>query len=89
MNLSQIVAEAAKASVQEADATVVKYIEESIRHITDRGDRIEDYSLVLVNNPAEINESGYRISMQYRIMPVSEISNLPIIGREEVTTNSH
>lgn len=74
MDLAEITKKLAQSQVQETDALTAKYIEEAVKHITERGDKIEDYALVLVTNPAELKDSGLRVSMQYRIVPLEEVT---------------
>lgn len=81
-NLQEISTKIADYRVQQTDAMTAKYLEEVMKHITERGDKVEDYSLVLVNNPMEIIESGLRVSVQYRVMKISELQNLPEYGEQ-------
>lgn len=80
IDLSELTAKIAKANVQVADAMVAKYIEEAVRHITERGDKIEDYTLYFVNNPMETVKDGLKVSVQYRIGHIDELRNLPVYG---------
>ena len=79
-NLQELSTKIADYRVQQTDAMTAKYLEEVMKHITERGDKIEDYSLVLVSNPMEVIESGLRVSMQYRVMKISELQNIPEYG---------
>lgn len=82
LNLSEISNKIAQSNIAKVDALTSKYIEETIKHITERGDRIEDYALVLINNPMQMRENGIRVTMQYRIAKISDIENLPVYGDE-------
>lgn len=82
LNLSELSSKIANANVQRTDAMIAKYLEEVIRHITERGDKIEDYALVLVSNPMELKDSGVRVTMQYRVCRTDELQNLPVYGDE-------
>jgi len=82
LNLSELSKSVALFHVQATDAITAKYLEEVIKHITERGDKIEDYTLALVNNPMQITESGLQVTMQYRVMKVSELENIPTYGDE-------
>ncbi len=77
-NLSELSSKFANARVQKTDAVTAKYLEEVIKHITERGDRIEDYTFALVSNPMEVIETGLRVTMQYRVCRVDELQNLPV-----------
>jgi hypothetical protein len=77
LNLAELSSKIAVANVQKTDSMVAKYLEEVIRHITERGDKIEDYTLVLVNNPMELKENNLKVTMQYRVCRVDELQNLP------------
>lgn len=78
LNLSELTAKIAKANVQKTDAMVAKYLEEVVRHITERGDKIEDYTLYFVNKPMETVKDGLKVSMQYRVGRIDELRNLPV-----------
>jgi len=78
LNLSELSSKIADARVQKTDAMTAKYLEEVIKHITDRGDKIEDYTLALVSNPMEFKDSGLKVTMQYRVCRVDELQNLPV-----------
>jgi hypothetical protein len=78
LNLAELTKEVAKSSVQQTDAMTAKYLEEVVRHITERGDKIEDYTLALVSNPMELKDSGLKVTMQYRVCRVDELQNLPV-----------
>lgn len=80
LNLSELAAGVAKSNVQKTDAMVAKYLEEVVRHITERGDKIEDYTLYFVNNPTETVKDGLEVSMQYRVGRIDELRNLPVYG---------
>jgi hypothetical protein len=82
LNLSELSSKIASASIQKTDAMTAKYLEEVLRHITERGDKIEDYALVFVSNPMELIDNGLKVSMQYRVCRVDELQNLPIYGGE-------
>lgn len=77
-NLSELSSKITRANVQATDAMTAKYLEEVIKHVTERGDRIEDYTLALVSNPMEFKENGLRVTMQYRVCRVDELQNLPV-----------
>lgn len=81
-NLLELRDKVVKANVQATDAMVAKYLEEVMRHITARGDKVEDYTLVMVNNPMQLKDSGLRVSIQYRVCRVDELENLPVYGDE-------
>ena len=81
-NLQELSAKIADYRVQQVDAMTAKYLEEVMKHITERGDKVEDYSLVLVDKPMEVIDSGFRVSMQYRVMKTSELRNLPEYGEQ-------
>lgn len=72
-NLSELTSKLANAHVQQVDAMTAKYLEEAIKHITERGEKIEDYTLALVSTPMEFKESGLRATMQYRICRIDEL----------------
>jgi len=77
-NLSEMTSKIANHQVQAVDSMVAKYLEEVVKHITQRGDKIEDYTLALVHNPMEFKNNGLKISMQYRVCRIDELQNLPI-----------
>ena len=82
LDLSDLTAKIAKANVQQTDSMTAKYLEEVVRHITERGDKIEDYTLVLVSNPMEFKNSNLKVSMQYRVCRVEELQNLTTYEEE-------
>jgi len=81
-NLSEMAREVARANVQQTDAMTAKYLEEVIKHITERGDKIEDYTLALVSNPMEFKDSELKVTMQYRVCRVDELRNLSVYGED-------
>ncbi len=83
LNLSELSRKIAQSRVQATDAMTAKYLEEVVKHITDRGDKIEDYTLYLVSNPMETVKDGLRVSMQYRVGRVDELQNLPVYGEND------
>lgn len=82
LNLRELSSEVAKYRVQKTDAMMAKYLEEVMQHITDRGDKVEDYALILVNNPMQLIENGLKVTTQYRVCRIDELENLPIYGEE-------
>ena len=78
LNLSEMAREVARANVQQTDAMTAKYLEGVIKHITERGDKIEDYTLALVSNPMEFKDSELKVTMQYRVCRVDELQNIPV-----------
>lgn len=82
LNLSELTSKIANANVQKTDAMTAKYIEEVVKHITKRGDRIEDYALVLVSNPMEFKDSSIKVTTQYRVCRVDELQNSPVYEEE-------
>lgn len=84
-NLSELSNKIAQAHVQKTDAMTAKYLEQVIKHITDRGDKIEDYTLAFVSNPMEFKKDKARVTMQYRVCRVDELQHLPVYG-ESLTT---
>ena len=82
LNLAELSAKIAQTHVQQTDAMTAKYLEEVIKHITERGDKIEDYTLAFVSNPMEFKDSGLKVTMQYRVCRVDELQNLPVYGGE-------
>lgn len=78
LNMSELASKVAQSRVQAVDAMAGKYLEEVIKHITERGDKIEDYTLALVHNPMEFIESGLKVSSQYRVCRIDELQNLPV-----------
>jgi hypothetical protein len=83
LNLAELSSQIAKANIQKTDALAAKYLEEVVRHISERGDRIEDYTLALVSNPMEVIDSGLRVTMQYRVCRVDELQDLPVYGESD------
>lgn len=77
-NLSELTSKIAKHRIDTTDFMVAKYLEEVVRHITERGDKIEDYTLALVHNPMELKGNGIKVSMQYRVCRLDGLQNLPI-----------
>lgn len=80
LDLKELTSKIAQANVQKTDAMTAKYLEEVVKHITERGDRIEDYTLALVSNPMEFKDSGLKVTMQYRVCRVDDLQNLPVYG---------
>jgi len=79
LNLSELSTLSSKIKAQAqstADAMTFKYLEEVVRHITDRGDNIEDYTLALVHKPLVFKDSGWRTSMQYIVCRLDELQNI-------------
>lgn len=75
LNLTELSKEIAKTRIQQTDAMTAKYLEVVVKHITDRGDKIEDYTLALVDNPMEFKDSGLKVTMQYRVCRIDELQN--------------
>lgn len=82
LNLAEITQKIARANIQATDAMTAKYLEEVVRHITDRGDKIEDYAMVAVNTPMQVKDRNLKVTIQYRVMPISELELLPNYGDE-------
>ena len=77
-NMSELISKISKANIQAIDSMTAKYLEEVVKHITERGDKIEDYTLALVSNPMEFKDSKLKVTMQYRVRRVDELQHLPI-----------
>ena len=77
-NIYELSSKIAKANIKATDSMTSKYLEEVVKHITERGDKIEDYTLALVSNPMEFKDSKLKVTMQYRVCRVDELQNLPI-----------
>lgn len=83
LNLPELTSKIVKANVQSTDAMTAKYLEEVVRHITERGDKIEDYTLALVSNPMEFRDSRLKVTMQYRVCKIDELQNIPVYDKVE------
>lgn len=83
LNLPELTSKIVKANVQSTDAMTAKYLEEVVRHITERGDKIEDYTLALVSNPMEFRDSRLKVTMQYRVCKIDELQNTPVYDEVE------
>lgn len=78
LNLSELSSQIAKENIQKTDSITAKYLEEVIKHISRRGEKIEDYTLVLVSNPMRLKENNsLTVTMQYRVCRVDELENMP------------
>jgi len=83
-NMSELISKISKANIQAIDSMMAKYLEEVVKHITERGDKIEDYTLALVSNPMEFKDSKLKVTMQYRVCRVDELQHLPIYKEEQL-----
>jgi len=83
-NMSELISKISKANIQAIDSMMAKYLEEVVKHITERGDKIEDYTLALVSNPMEFKDSKLKVTMQYRVCRVDELQYLPLYREEQL-----
>ncbi len=74
--------EIVKQKVQETDSNIAAYIKATVEHLTDKGENIEDYALVVVQNPMELKGTSVRITSQWRIVKTSDLENLPTYEEE-------
>lgn len=70
-------------SVKVVDSALATYIKEAVKHIENRGEKLEDYSLIQVQNPMQFKDSGVVVTMQWRLVKTSEIENLPTYSEQE------
>jgi len=83
-NMSELISKISKANIQAIDSMMAKYLEEVVKHITERGDKIEDYTLALVSKPMEFKDSKLKVTMQYRVCRVDELQYLPLYREEQL-----
>lgn len=77
-NLTDLVAEMAKHKAQAIDSALSRYVAEAVNNLTKRGENIEDWTLVAIDNPVKLTGDSARITQQWRIVRVSDVQNLPL-----------
>lgn len=81
-NLADIQRKVAEQNVKIVDSSLVTYIQKAVDNLTVRGEKIEDYTLVKVDNPMQMKKDKLVISGQWRIVKVSELEGLSTYGDE-------
>lgn len=74
-NLSEITKNVAFKQVQLLDSSLKQYIISAVELLKSQGKDITDYSLIQVQNPMEVIDSGLRVTSQWRIIEVSKLQN--------------
>jgi hypothetical protein len=82
-NLNELTSKIAKSNVQATDAMTAKYLEDLVKHMTEGGDKIDDYPLALVSQPRQIIETCIKRHMQHWEMSISALEQLPTFDTEE------
>ena len=76
-NLLEIQNRFAKQIRDSVDSMAFTYIHEVIEFLKYQGKNIEDYAIISVDGPMEYKNSGVVIRNQWRIVPISDLNNLP------------
>jgi len=82
-NLKEAMNFITKQRVQSIDSALTQYIKSAILMLEVQGKNIEDYTLIQVHNPMEFVENGARVIVQWRIVHVDKVKNLPVVGETE------
>ena len=77
-SLDKIVKDMTFKKVKVVDQTIKDYIEASVISLTAQGKDICDYAFISVDNPMQVTATGVRVTQQYRIIPIDQLSNLPV-----------
>lgn len=64
-------------NVKITDEALATYIREAVVHIENRGEKLEDYSLIQVQNPMQIKDSEAVVTMQWRLIKTNQLRNIP------------
>lgn len=85
LNLSEVTEEIIKQHIQVMDSSLTQYIKSAVGLLQHQGKDITDYALVVVNNPMTLKDNNrVTISSQWRVVPISELENLPTYLEETV-----
>jgi len=76
-DLSELSKKLVHARIAQLDGGLAQYVESSIAILQSQNKDITDYTLVNVNNPLEMKESGAVISSSWRIVKIEDTQVRP------------
>ena len=76
--MSEITRSMAHKTAEMEDASVYAYLKGAIDLLSYAGKDITEYALIRVQNPMEYKNSGVAVSSQFRIVPIADLTNLPV-----------
>lgn len=76
LNLAELTKKITCEHTKAIDGALATYLQSAVQHLTDRGEKIEDYTLCLIQNPMMAFKDGFGITQQWKIMKMSELDQL-------------
>lgn len=71
----------AESHMKVVDNALGQYIKSAIEVIEHRGEKLEDYALIAVNNPMQLKDDySVTVTSQWRLLRISKLENTPRYG---------
>lgn len=77
-NLQEISSKFAKNIAEASDNALFGYVSSVVKLLEAQGKDITQYAIINVANPMEYKEDGVRINSQWRVVPITDLQNLPV-----------
>ena len=82
LNLSDVSNKFARHVADATDHALFGYVSGAIKLLEAQGKDITQYAIINVANPMEYKESSIKVTLQWRVVPISDLSNLPTFESE-------
>lgn len=57
---------------------ITQYIKTAVELVEAKGESLEDYALIKVQNPMKLKENSIKITSQWRLVHISKLENVPL-----------
>lgn len=82
LNLQEISSKFAKHIAEASDNALFGYVSSAVKLLETQGKDITQYAIINVANPMEYKGDGVRINSQWRVVPMTDLQNLPILSED-------
>jgi len=83
-NLNYVSQRFAKNIADATDNALFGYVAGVVHLLETQGKDITQYAIINVSNPMEYKDDGFRVNMQWRVVPISDLKNLPTYEEDEL-----
>lgn len=70
----------AEKHMQIIDSALMQYIKSAIHLLEAQGENIEDYALINVHGPMQLEDTDVRVNSHWKIVHVDKLEKVPIYG---------
>ena len=84
LSLSEISNKFARHIAEVSDSAVFGYVVGAIKLLESQGKDITKYAVINIANPMDYKDSSIKVTSQWRVVPISDLTNLPTFESEEL-----